>query len=188
MADILGNSHFEANILTSFMTNPKSRNQIWIYNSLSTYLLLKPNSNYKTVNEKFPDLLNKYVGPEVQRYMGISLSDFAAQGNKYRYYLQSLNEIHLDTSIQQEFKEASDPKYLKIFGSIAILIILIAAINFMNLSTAQASKRVKGSRNKKDRGFNKGHANNTVPVRVFYPLINFVDDSIDFNQNNPSVF
>jgi putative ABC transport system permease protein len=156
MADIPGNSHFEANILSSFMTDPKSGNQIWIYNNLSTYLLLKPNSSYVTVNEKFPELLIKYVGPEVQRFMGISLSDFAAQGNKYRYYLQSLNDIHLDPSIQQEFKEANDPKYLKIFGSIAILIILIAAINFMNLSTAQASRRAKEVAIKKIGGSTKG--------------------------------
>ena len=156
MADIPGNSHFEANILTSFMTDPKSHNQIWIYNNLSTYLLLKPNSSYMTVNEKFPELLIKYVGPEVQRFMGISLSDFAAQGNKYRYYLQNLNDIHLDPSIQQEFKEASDPKYLRIFGSIAILIILIAAINFMNLSTAQASRRVKEVGIKKIGGSTRG--------------------------------
>ncbi len=156
MADIPDNSHFKANILTSFMTDPKSGNQIWIYNNLSTYLLLKPNSSYITVNEKFPELLIKYVGPEVQRFMGISLSDFAAQGNKYRYYLQSLNDIHLDPSIQQEFKEASDPKYLKIFGSIAVLIILIAAINFMNMSTAQASRRVKEVAIKKIGGSTKG--------------------------------
>jgi putative ABC transport system permease protein len=156
MADIPGNSHFEANILTSFMTDPKSANQIWIYNNLSTYLLLKPNSGFETVNEKFPPLLAKYVGPEVQRFMGISLSDFVAQGNKYRYYLQSLNDIHLDPAIQQEFKEASDPKYLKIFGSIAILIILIAAINFTNLLTAQASKRMKEVGIKKIAGSGKG--------------------------------
>ena len=52
--------------------------------------------------------------------MGISLDDFLAQGNKYRFYLQNLTDIHLDTSIQQQFKESSDPKYLRIFGSIAI--------------------------------------------------------------------
>lgn len=143
MDDVPENSHFDANIITSFMTDPRSSNPIWIYNTLSAYLLLKPNSNYQKVNEKIPDLLVKYVGPEVQKFMGISLTDFAAQGNKYRYYLQKLTDIHLDTSVQQEFKQASDPRYLKIFGCIAVLIILIAAINFMNLSTAQSSKRVK---------------------------------------------
>ena len=143
MADIPENSHFEASIISSFMTNPESNDQIWFSNSFSTYLLLKPNSSYVTVAEKFPELIKKNVGPEVQKYMGISLNDFIAQGNKYRYSLQNLSDIHLDPSIQQEFKEAGDPKYLKILGSLAILIVLIAAINFMNLSTAQASRRAK---------------------------------------------
>jgi putative ABC transport system permease protein len=143
MADIPGNSHFEANILSSFMTNPRSNSPIWLSNSFSTYVLLKPNSSFVTVDAKIPDLLVKYVGPEVQQLMGISLSDLAAQGNKYRFYLQNLTDIHLDPSVQQLFKEPSDPKYLIIFGSIAILIVLIAAINFMNLSTAQASRRAK---------------------------------------------
>lgn len=156
MADVPGNSHFEANIISSFMTDPRSENQIWIYNNLSAYLLLKPNTRYTAVDEKIPSLLIKYVGPEVQRFMGISLSDFEAQGNRYRYYLQKLPDIHLDPSVKQEFKEASDPKYLKIFGCIAILIILIASINFMNLSTAQASRRLKEVGIKKIGGSTKG--------------------------------
>ncbi len=143
MADIPGNSHFEANIISSFMTNPGSKNLIWLSNSFSTYLLLKPNSSYKTVDEKIHELLVKYMGPEIQRSLGISLDEFIAKGNKYRYYLQNLTDIRLDPSINQEFKEAIDPKYLKIVGSLAVLIVLIAAINFMNLSTAQASKRAK---------------------------------------------
>ena len=59
MADIPGNSHFEANIISSFMTNPRSKNPIWLSNSFSTYLLLKPNSSYETVDEKIPELINK---------------------------------------------------------------------------------------------------------------------------------
>ena len=105
---------------------------------------------------KFPELLRKYVGPEVQQFMGISMDDFIAQGNKYRFFLQNLTDIHLDPSIQQEFKAASDPKYLIIFGSVAILIVLIAAINFMNLSTAQASRRAKEVGIKKIAGSTRG--------------------------------
>ena len=67
IADIPGNSHFEANILTSFMTNPRSRDPIWLSNSYSTYLLFKPNTSYTTVQDKIPALLEKYVGPEVQQ-------------------------------------------------------------------------------------------------------------------------
>ena len=156
MADIPQNSHFEANLLRSFMTNPQAKSTVWMNNSYSTYLLLKPNSSYKTVDSKYPELLQKYVGPEIQKYTGISLKDFVAQGNKYRFYLQSLNDIHLDTSIQQDFKASVDPKYLKIFGSIAMLILIIAAINFMNLSTAQASSRAKVVGIKKVAGSTRG--------------------------------
>jgi putative ABC transport system permease protein len=156
MADIPGNSHFEANILGSFMTNPRSKNPIWLSNSFSTYLLLKPNTSYKAVDAKIPDLLKKYVGPEIQQYMGITIEDFTKSGGKYRFFLQNLKDIHLDKSIQQEFKAASDPKFLIIFGSIAILIVLIAAINFMNLSTAQAARRAKEVGIKKIGGSSRG--------------------------------
>ncbi len=143
MADIPQNTHFEANVLSSFMTNPRSKEPNWMNNSFSTYFLLKPNSSYKSVDAKYPELLQKYVGPEIQKYTGISLADFIAKGNKYRFYLQSVKDIHLDTSVQQDFKAPVDPKYLTIFGSIAIMIVIIAAINFMNLSTAQATRRAK---------------------------------------------
>jgi len=143
MADIPENSHFEATILISFMTNPRSEEQIWTTNSFSTYLLLKPNISYVKVNEKISEFIYKQVGVELEQQLGVSVSDWLASGNKYTYYLQNLTDIHLDPSIMQEFKEAADPKPLKIIGSLAILIVIIAAINFMNLSTAQASRRAK---------------------------------------------
>jgi len=156
MNDVPGNSHFEANMICSFMTNRRSNDPTWLNNSFSTYLLLKPNTSFKTVDEKIPSMLEKYVGPELQQYMGISLEDFLSQGNKYRFYLQNLADAHLDPSIQQEFKAAGDPKYLLIFGSVAILIVLIAAVNFMNLSTAQASRRAKEVGIKKISGSTRG--------------------------------
>jgi putative ABC transport system permease protein len=156
MSDIPENSHFEANIILSFMTNPRSKDPTWMNHSLSTYLLLRPKSSYVTVDEKFNDLVVKYIGPEIQKYLGITIKDFIAQGNKYRFFLQNLSDIHLNKSIQQEFKAPGDPKYMFIFGSIAILIVLIAAINFMNLSTAQASRRSKEVGIKKLCGSSKG--------------------------------
>jgi putative ABC transport system permease protein len=154
--DVPQNSHFEANVISSFITNQRSKNPTWMSNSFSTYLLLKPNSSYKTVDAKFPALMQKYVGPEIQQYAGISLDDFISQGNKYRFYLQNLTDIHTDTTIEQDCKAPVDPKYLTIFGSIAILIVLIAAINFMNLSTAQASRRSKEVGIKKVGGSTRG--------------------------------
>lgn len=156
MADIPEKSHFNANILTSFMTNPRSESPIWLSNSFSTYLLLKPNTSYTSVDAKFHDLLIKYVGPEVEKYMGVSMDEFLNLGNQYRFYLQNIKDIHLDPSIQQQFRAAIDPKYLEIFGAVAVLIVLIAAINFMNLATAQASRRAKEVGIKKAGGSTRG--------------------------------
>jgi len=154
--DIPEATHFEANMIGSFMTNPRANDNEWLSNSFSTYILLKPNALPASVDAKFNGLIIKYIGPLITKYLGLTLSDFLTQGNKYRLYLQPLSEIHLDPSIQQEMKEPGDPKYLWIFGSIAILIILIAAINFMNLSTAQASKRAKEIGIKKAVGSSRG--------------------------------
>ena len=138
------------------MTNPRSKDQMWSNNSVSTYLLLKPNTNTKEVEKKMIDLIMVHVGEEIKQYMGITIEEFLSKGNKYGYFFQNLKDIHLDPSIKQEFKEAGDPKYLTILGSLAILIILIAAINFMNLSTAQASRRAKEVGIKKIGGSSRG--------------------------------
>lgn len=143
MKDIPENTHFKASVLGSFMTNPRSGDNHWLSNSFSTYVMLKPHSSPETANERFSPMIVKYVGPEIQKFFGISIQEFLSQGNKYSMYLQKLTDIHLDPSIEQEFEAANDPRYLWIFGSIALLIIIIAAVNFMNLSTAQAARRAK---------------------------------------------
>ncbi len=156
MADFPENTHFNADILTSFVTNSRANDPEWLNNSFSTYVLLKPNTKADDVENKFPGMIEKYIGPRVQQLFKVSLSDFLAQGNRYNFHLQPLTKIHLDPSVQQEVKPATDPKYLIIFGSIAILIIVIASINFMNLSTAQATKRAKEIGVKKVSGSSKG--------------------------------
>jgi putative ABC transport system permease protein len=156
MGDVPENSHFRASMISSFLTNPRSKDTFWMSNSFALYLLLKPNSSPKTVDAKFNDLIVKYVGPEVQKYLGTTIEEFIKKGNKYQFFLQKLTDIHLDNTIQGGFKAPSDPKYLIIFGSIAIMIVVIAAINFMNLATAQASRRAKEVGIKKIGGSTRG--------------------------------
>ena len=187
MADVPEKSHFKANILTSFMTNPRSKNPVWLSNSFSTYLLLKPNTSYTTVDAKFPELLTKYVGPEVEKYMGISMDEFTKKGGLYRFYLQNLKDIHLDPSIQQQFKAAIDPKYLEIFAGIAILIVLIAAINFMNLATAQASRRAKEVGIKKVGGSTRRNAYCPVPFRIIYAYVGSAGVCFDHDKSSSSL-
>jgi putative ABC transport system permease protein len=143
MQDIPENTHFSANIIGSFMTNRRSNDNEWLSNSFETYILLYENTDVERANERIKDMIVKYVGPEVTKYLGISIEEFSAKGNTYSMFFQPLTQAHLDPSIQQDLKPANDPKYLTIFGIIGILIIIIAGINFMNLSTAQATKRAK---------------------------------------------
>ena len=62
MQDIPSTSHFEANIIGSFMTNPRSRDEFWLNNSFDTYILLHPNTSAESVENKIPGMLEKYVG------------------------------------------------------------------------------------------------------------------------------
>ena len=143
MEDIPETSSFEADMFGSFLSSRRANDDRWLSNSFETYVLLKEGSQESAVNDKFHPLLVKYVGPSIEQFFGISFDEFLNKGNQYAFLLQPLLDIHLDPSIEHELKSASDPKFLYIFGGIAILIIVIAAINFMNLSTAQAAKRAK---------------------------------------------
>lgn len=156
MQDIPSNSHFDASMITSFLTNPRSKQQEWMSNSFALYLLLKPNASAASADSKFKDMVAKYVGPELQQYTGVTVEEFLKRGNVYRFYLQKLTDIHLDNTVEGEFKAPIDPRYLVIFGSIALLIVVIAAINFMNLATAQASRRSKEVGIKKIGGSSRG--------------------------------
>ncbi|MCF8223291.1 MAG: ABC transporter permease [Bacteroidales bacterium] len=143
MQDIPDNTHFDASIVASFMTNERSNDPNWLSNSFHTYLLLRENASAENLEQKLPGMIKKYLGPQLYEFMGITVDEFMEKGNKYSLVLQPLLNIHLDPTIDYLLKPSTDPKYLYIFGGIALLIILIAAINFMNLSTAKASRRAK---------------------------------------------
>lgn len=143
MEDIPDNTHFDARVVASFMTNRRANDNEWLSNSFDTYVMLKPNTLPESANEHFAPMIEKYVGPIITQFFGITMEEFFSAGNKYNMYLQPLTDIHLDPSVEQDLGTPNDPRYLWIFGSIAVLIIVIAAVNFMNLSTAQASKRSK---------------------------------------------
>ncbi len=75
--------------------------------------------------------------------MGQSLTEFRAKGNNVGLILQPLTDIHLHSALRGDFEAGGDFKTVAIFGAVALFMLLIACINFMNLSTASAAKRVK---------------------------------------------
>jgi putative ABC transport system permease protein len=88
-------------------------------------------------------MVEKYMGPQIQQSMGISLKQFITKGNQLGFALQPLTSIHLYSHANYELSPPGDAMYVYIFGAIAIFMLLIACINFINLSTASASQRAK---------------------------------------------
>jgi putative ABC transport system permease protein len=100
----------------------------------NTYVLLKPNSDYKEVEDKFHSLILKNL-------------DFEAasekQGDYYRLSLTPLTDIHLQSNRTDELESNGNKEYVNIFSAIALFILVIAGINFINLSTARSSDRAR---------------------------------------------
>lgn len=140
--DIPHNSHFHSNIFISMLSTPAYvySNNYWFWNMFTTYIMLKPNVNYLDLEAKLPQFIRK-------NHLG-NLSDeqFAErteQGDKWNYFLQPLPSIHLNSNLNGEYEANGNETYVKIFILIAFFILLIASINFMNLSTAKSANRAK---------------------------------------------
>jgi putative ABC transport system permease protein len=151
------NSHFHYDVLYSMSSFEFSRTTAWLANSFYTYVVLNEGSDPYQLERKFEDLVLKYVGPEVEQFMGISLEEFAKQGDAYGYYLQPLTDIHLHSQIDAEIEANGDITYVYILCAIALFVILIACINFMNLATARSANRAKEVGVRKTMGSIRSH-------------------------------
>jgi putative ABC transport system permease protein len=143
MEDVPDNAHFDFNILGSFITNRRANDGIWFSNSFYTYLLLHENASPEKLNEKIPDVLNNYLVPQLEQFLGISLEEFIQGGNSYGYFIQPLLDIHLNQDIDHDLKPSHNKRYIYIFSLIAVLVLIIASINYMNLATARSAGRSK---------------------------------------------
>ncbi len=108
-----------------------------------TYLVLPEGYDYKKLQAKLPQVVEKYMGPQLEKNMGVTLQQFRSKGNDIGLYLQPITDIHLhsDLNPSTELEAGGDVRYVYIFSAIGLFVLMIACINFMNLSTAGASKR-----------------------------------------------
>ena len=141
--DIPENSHFHFDMFGSMATLPEASEQSWMTSNFYTYLLLQKNYDYKKLEAKLPAVVEKYMGPQLQQATGISFEAFRKAGNNLGLFLEPLTDIHLKSDVLFDLSEGGDIRYVYIFGIIALFMLLIACINFMNLSTASAGKRSK---------------------------------------------
>jgi putative ABC transport system permease protein len=130
--DVPRNSHIRWNILVSFTTLPKDFGNDWGNFFMYTYVLLKPNTSPLAFEAKLLPMYQKYMAPI-----------FAQFNIKIRYGVKPITSIHLHSDTKGEPEELGSVSYIYIFASVALFMLLIACINYMNLTTARSARRAK---------------------------------------------
>ncbi len=138
------NSHFHFDFIGSLATYAElSQNPLWVSNSVYTYILLEKNSKPEQLESKFPNMVRKYVSPQIQAAAGITYDQMVEIGGAWDYFLQPITDIHLKSDLDNEIEPGGNIAYVNIFSVIAIALLLIACINFMNLATARSAGRAR---------------------------------------------
>ncbi|MES1225879.1 MAG: ABC transporter permease, partial [Bacteroidota bacterium] len=141
--DIPHNSHFHFDFIFS-MKNVDYRWGNYVSQNFQTYLLLRPGTDPLAFEKNFAQYIDKYVLPQAKAYMQISsMEEFKKAGNRMEYSLMPLTNIHLHSDMPPELGVNGNIQYVYIFSAVAIFILLLGCINFMNLSTARSVSRSK---------------------------------------------
>jgi putative ABC transport system permease protein len=139
LEEVPHNSHVHFEVLASLSSYPKEQMNIWFNNFLYTYVLLKEGASIGDLENKFSSFLTKYMAADFAKVVGpdTDINDV------FQLKLYPLSDIHLHPAQQFEIEPQGSLTSVYIFSAIAVLILIIACINFMNLSTARANKRAR---------------------------------------------
>jgi putative ABC transport system permease protein len=143
MEDMPKQSHFYADFLESMTTKADSHSNGWLQSNFNTYVLFREGADPKKLEAKLPQLLRKYSAAEMQGAVGMNIDAFEKSGSFFRLNLIPLTAIHLHSNLTGEMSANSSAQYVYIFSAIALFILIIACVNFMNLSTARSSNRAR---------------------------------------------
>ncbi len=156
MADLPDNSHLQFDFLFSSVSFPGLERENFTGFSALTYLKINPEVSPLQVENQIPELVKKYASGQIERELGVSFADYTAAGNGYRYFLQPITSIHLHSNLEAEIRQNGNARYIYIFVSIAIFILALGCINFINLATARSADRAREVGVRKAMGSDRG--------------------------------
>jgi putative ABC transport system permease protein len=136
------NSHFNYTIIASMLSYQNNSGSSWRNHNCFTYITLKEGCSASQLEAKFPAFVKKYWGTQFYKDTGQAYEAYIKSGkNYYGHFLQPLLDIHLNRNLTDQLSVKGNKFYIYIFSTIAVFILLIACINFMNLSTARFVNR-----------------------------------------------
>ncbi len=138
--DIPKQSHFHFHFIREKTNNV---NDSWLSNNTYNYVLVRPGVTQQKLQKDVDATINNYLGKELEAQLHTSLKDLTNKGSHFIYHAMPLTDIHLYSNKSYEIEANSDITYVYIFSVIAVFILLIACVNFMNLSTARSANRAK---------------------------------------------
>jgi putative ABC transport system permease protein len=144
--DLPSNSHFHFDMFRSIVELPEAKNMSLVGGGwMNLYLLLREGADPRELESKFPAFIEKYVGPQLADVLqgDFTMKKFKSQGNAWAYWLTPLRDIHLHSDLEGELEANGNITYVYLFAAIALFILIVACINFMNLSTARSANRAR---------------------------------------------
>ena len=146
----------EYSIFLAMAGNVASREELWGSNNYFTFIKLIPTVSPEEFQEPLQAMLEKYMLPWAQKYFpGMTPESFAASGNYIRYHTIALTDIHLHSDSDTEMSSVGSMQDVYILAFIGLFLIVLACVNFMNLSTAHSLRRAKEVGVRKTLGSNK---------------------------------
>ncbi|AMQ56515.1 ABC transporter permease [Algoriphagus sanaruensis] len=132
MEDFPSNSHLEFDFLASFKTHRHGKNPEWSPSNYYNYVKLTPGVEVADFEQNMAQMVDRYLGSDQEEY-----------GFQTDFFTQPVTAIHTGDPTLSTVKPGVNLKYLYIFGIVALLLIIIGVINYVNLATAEATERNK---------------------------------------------
>ncbi|WBU90513.1 ABC transporter permease [Cellulophaga omnivescoria] len=146
-------------MLMSMSSNPNAKEVTWGSNNFSTFIKLNPNTNIASFNKRLQNVFTSYVVPYAQKTFAptMTIERFKSEGNSYVFSTIPLRKIHLHSDRVAELNPNNNIQNIYILSFIGLFLVVLASVNFMNLSTAQSLKRAKEVGVRKTLGSSKYH-------------------------------
>ncbi|MEQ8926531.1 MAG: ABC transporter permease [Fulvivirga sp.] len=156
--DIPSNSHIQFDFFMSMSTiQNEAGNNMWLSNNFYTYIRAAEGVESNGLALKLSDFYGRKVEPQLKEFLGVGIEEFAASGNEVILELKQLEDIYLKSDFIFDIGKTGNQQSVYLFIAIAIFILALACINFMNLSTARSANRAKEVGVRKALGSYKSH-------------------------------